>query len=106
LRGSPVSRGVKGTSCFFFQAIRPEAIASAGFADATARDANVKAVIADILAHGNEGAMLPGQLEARAAEESARVGGLIFSEAEAQELVHVAREAGVAGAERSAFGIV
>jgi LDH2 family malate/lactate/ureidoglycolate dehydrogenase len=103
LRGSPTSKGVKGTSSFFFQAIRPDAIASGGFAGAAERDANVKAVIADILGHGNDGAMLPGQLEARAAQESATVGGLIFSEAEVQELVTEAQKANVPTASPSHF---
>jgi len=103
LRGTPASNGIKGTSSFFFQAIRPDAIASASFPSSTERDANVKAVISDILGHGNDGAMLPGQLEARAAEESARVGGLTFSEAEVQELLREARNANVPGATPDAF---
>jgi LDH2 family malate/lactate/ureidoglycolate dehydrogenase len=87
LRGSPTSTGVKGTSCFFFQAIRPDAIASAGFSDARARDHNVRAVLDDVLGHGNDGAILPGLFEHRAAEESKNAGGLIFTSAEARDLI-------------------
>ena len=93
LRGSPAASGQKGTSCFFFQVIHPEAIASVS---ARERDANVKAVIGDVLGHGNDAAILPGQLEARAAAESERAGGLLFTEAEVEEMRHVFREAGVA----------
>lgn len=97
LRGAPAASGAKGTSSFFFQAIHPEAIASTSFATAAERDANVQAVIVDVLGHGNDGAMLPGQVEARAADESARVGGLIFSRAEAEELLRELADADVAG---------
>jgi LDH2 family malate/lactate/ureidoglycolate dehydrogenase len=95
LRGSPADGGAKGTSSFFFQAIRPDAIASAAFPNPAARDVNVKAVIEDILGHGNDGAMLPGQVEARAAQESAKVGGLIFTQAEALELIRELDNAGM-----------
>jgi len=56
------------------------------FAQGRNQQENVKAVIQDILGHGNEGCMLPGQLEAQAAARSARNGGLLFSEAENQRL--------------------
>jgi L-2-hydroxycarboxylate dehydrogenase (NAD+) len=94
----PTHRGVesdRGVATFFFQAIRPDAISSARFGDAASRDANVKAVIGDILAHGNDAAILPGQPEARAAAESARAGGLLFSRAEVTELAQVLAAAGV-----------
>ena len=106
LRGSPASSGIKGTSCFFFQAIRPDAIASAGFADAAARDANVKAVLSDTLAHGNDAAMLPGQIEARAAAECQRLGGLVFTKAEATELVEQAAQSGITDAGVRSFRIL
>ena len=95
LRGSPASRGAKSTASFFFQVIRPDAIASADFADAKTRDANVKAVLDDVLGHGNDGAMLPGTLEARAAAESEKAGGLIFTAAEAGEFARELEKAGV-----------
>jgi hypothetical protein len=63
------------------------------------QEENVKAVLEDIMGHGNsapEGrAMLPGYLEASAAAESERQGGLIFSEAEMNELNAVASELGI-----------
>ena len=54
----------------------------------------MKAVIADILGHGNEGAMLPGQIEANGAALSAKHGGLLFTKAEMDALGEIAREAG------------
>ncbi len=56
---------------------------------------NVKAVIADILGHGNDKAMLPGQMEAEAAALTDKPGGLLFSAAEIQAFDEVARAAGV-----------
>jgi L-2-hydroxycarboxylate dehydrogenase (NAD+) len=53
---------------------------------------NVKAVIADILGHGNESCMLPGQPEAQAAARSAKNGGLLFSEAEVSAFNEIAGE--------------
>ena len=55
----------------------------------------MKAVLADILGHGNEGCMLPGQLEAQAATRSEQAGGLLFSTAEVVALNEIAHEAGV-----------
>jgi L-2-hydroxycarboxylate dehydrogenase (NAD+) len=54
----------------------------------------VKAVIADILGHGNEKCLLPGQPEARAGELSKKHGGLLFTRAEIEELNHLAKECG------------
>ena len=50
-------------------------------------------MIADILGHGNEGCMLPGQLEAQWAARSAKNGGLLFSEAEVNAFNEIAGEA-------------
>jgi len=55
----------------------------------------VKAVLADILGHGNEKCMLPGQLEAEAAARSDKAGGLLFSKAEVEALNEIAHEAGL-----------
>ncbi|MEO6244105.1 MAG: lactate dehydrogenase, partial [Opitutaceae bacterium] len=49
-------------------------------------------VLADILGHGNEACMLPGQLEAQAAARSAKNGGLLFSEAEVNAFNEIAAE--------------
>src|SRR3954467_15416881 len=72
----------KGTCAFFFQVWKPEAMNAGAFAKGRNQTENVKAVIQDILGHGNEGCMLPGQLEAQAAARCAKNGGLLFSEAE------------------------
>ena len=92
---APVA-GEKQGCAFFFQVIHPEAISGAAFSFGRSQSDNVKAVLADILGHGNSGCMLPGQLEAEAAERTCRAGGLLFSTAEVAALNELAREAGVA----------
>jgi len=92
---TPVA-GEKQGCAFFFQVIHPEAISGATFSFGRSQSDNVKAVLADILGHGNSGCMLPGQLEAEAAERTCRAGGLLFSTAEVAALNELAREAGVA----------
>ena len=92
---APVA-GEKQGCAFFFQVIHPEAISGAAFSFGRSQSDNVKAVLADILGHGNSGCMLPGQLEAEAAERTCRAGGLLFSTAEVAALNDLAREAGVA----------
>ena len=83
----------KRTPNFFFQCIRPDALDCGDFAQNRTQQDNVKAVIADILGHGNENAMLPGQLEANAAALSQKHGGLLFTQAEIDALGHIAAEA-------------
>src|SRR5205814_10719036 len=56
--------GEKGTCCFFFQCIRPDAISGEDFAANRSQQQNVRAVLDDILSHGNESCLLPGQPEA------------------------------------------
>jgi LDH2 family malate/lactate/ureidoglycolate dehydrogenase len=94
-RWDKVPTGEKGTCCFFFQCIRPEAINAEQFAQGRSQNENVKAVIGDILGHGNEKCMLPGQIEAQGAALSAKHGGLVFTQAEVDALKHIAEEAGV-----------
>ena len=84
----------KRTPNFFFHVIHPEAL-GVDFARGRSQDENVKAVIDDILGHGNESCLLPGQIEARAAAQSERHNGLLFTEAEIGEFKHIADEAGV-----------
>lgn len=84
----------KGTCTFFFQVWHPDAMNAGDFAKGRSQSENVKAVLADILGHGNESCMLPGQLEAQAAARSAKNGGLLFSEAEVAAFNEVATEAG------------
>ncbi len=92
---APVA-GEKQGCAFFFQVIHPDAISGAAFPFGRSQSDNVKAILADILGHGNAGCILPGQLEAEAAERTCRAGGLLFSTAEVAALNELAREAGVA----------
>jgi ureidoglycolate dehydrogenase (NAD+) len=98
LRSRPdqAGEGEKTTPAFFFQAIHPEALSVGPFAGGRTQASNVEAVIRDVLGHGNERCMLPGQIEHEAAERSRRNGGLVFTQAEIDEFKHVAAEAGVA----------
>jgi len=95
LRSRAAVAGEKQNCAFFFQVIHPDAISSGMFAQGRSQAQNVKAVLADILGHGNEGCMLPGQLEAEAAARSEKAGGLLFSKAEVEALNEIAHEAGL-----------
>jgi len=86
--------GDKHVPAFFFQVIHPEAISGGAFAKGRTQAQNVKAVIDDILGHGNEGAMLPGQIEADWAKKTAAAGGLLFTRAEIDAFNEIAAEAG------------
>ena len=85
--------GDKGTCVFFFQVIHPEAINGGAFAKGRNQSQNAKAVIEDVLGHGNEKSMLPGQLEAAWAKKTAAAGGLLFSTAEVEAFNELAAEA-------------
>jgi L-2-hydroxycarboxylate dehydrogenase (NAD+) len=87
--------GEKGTCCFYFQCIRPDAISGDDFAAGRSQNENVKAVFADILGHGNQHCLLPGQPEANAARRSDEARSLIFTAAEVDALAHIAAEASV-----------
>ncbi|MDQ5980762.1 MAG: hypothetical protein QG602_3740, partial [Verrucomicrobiota bacterium] len=87
------TEGDKGTCCFFFQVIHPDAISGGAFARGRSQQQNVKAVIQDVLGHGNEKCMLPGQLEAGWAKHSATAGGLLFTTAEIEAFNELATEA-------------
>ena len=95
LRSRAAVAGEKQNCAFFFQVIHPDAISGGVFAQGRSQAQNVKAVLADILGHGNEGCMLPGQLEAEAAARSDKAGGLLFSKAEVEALNEIAHEAGL-----------
>lgn len=86
----------KHTPNFFFQCIRPDAIAGNDFAQNRTQDENVKAVMNDIRGHGNEHCLLPGEPEARFAKLSEKHGGLLFTRAEVDAFAEIAKEAGVA----------
>jgi LDH2 family malate/lactate/ureidoglycolate dehydrogenase len=79
---------------FFFQVIHPDSLSGGAFAKGRTQAANIKAVIGDILGHGNEKCMLPGQPEAEWARKSASAGGLLFTEAEMTAFDEMAAEAG------------
>jgi len=81
--------------CFFFQVWHPDAMNAGAFAFGRNQAENVKAVIKDVLGHGNEKCMLPGQLEAEAAARCAKNGGLLFSEAEIKAFNELAVECGL-----------
>jgi L-2-hydroxycarboxylate dehydrogenase (NAD+) len=85
----------KRTPAFYFQCVRPDAIAGE-FAKGRSQQENIRAVIQDILGHGNEKCMLPGQPEAEAAKRSAELGGLLFTAAEVDAFDAIAKEGGVA----------
>lgn len=88
------AQGDKGTCTFFFQVIHPDAISSGAFARGRTQSENVKAIIDDVLGHGNEACILPGQIEASWAKKTAAAGGLLFSAAEVEAFNEIARETG------------
>lgn len=85
----------KHTPAFFFQVIHPEALSAGAFAMGRTQSQNIKAVLDDVLGHGNEHCMLPGQIEAEAARRSEAAGGLLFSDAELTELNDLAAQLGL-----------
>ncbi len=86
----------KRSPSFYFQAIRPDALDCGGFAQKRTQAQNVKAVLEDVLGHGNSpGTLLPGEVEHRAALRSERAGGLLFTDVEVAELEKIAKEARV-----------
>jgi L-2-hydroxycarboxylate dehydrogenase (NAD+) len=87
--------GEKNTPVFYFQVIHPDAISGGAFAHGRNQSDNLKAVINDILGHGNEASMLPGQLEAAARKRSDEAGGLLFTEAEIVEFNEINTELGL-----------
>ncbi len=97
LRGCPQNAppGEKSSTNFFFQVIHPDALDCGAFAAGRDRAANVKAVIEDVLGHGNDNCLLPGQIEHEAALRSRKAGGLIFSEVEIDELARIGEQAGI-----------
>jgi LDH2 family malate/lactate/ureidoglycolate dehydrogenase len=94
LRGKNLDDGEKHTTAFFFQVIHPNAMNAGAFAQKRNQQANVKAVIRDILGPGNEKCLLPGQIEAEAAAATERNGGLLFTKAEIEAFNEIATECG------------
>jgi len=95
LRSREIPEGEKRTPSFYFQVIHPDAVSGGAFACGRDQASNVKAVIEDIVGHGNEKVFLPGQDFAGAAKKSAAAGGLLFSAAEIGEFNELAQEVGV-----------
>jgi L-2-hydroxycarboxylate dehydrogenase (NAD+) len=84
----------KHTPAFFFQVIHPDAISSGDFAMGRNQNDNLRAVIQDILGHGNEHCLLPGQLEADWRKRCETHKGLLFSEKEIEAFQAIAVECG------------
>jgi L-2-hydroxycarboxylate dehydrogenase (NAD+) len=94
LRGRPVKTGEKSSAAFYFQVIHPDAMNAGLFAEGRTQAENLQAVLDDILGHGNEDCLLPGQIEAEAAARTAAAGGLLFTSAEIESLNKLAAECG------------
>ena len=84
----------KHTPAFYFQVIHPDAMNGNDFAQGRNQAQNVKAVLEDIIGHGNDNSILPGQFEAQAAKRSDHNGGLLFSDAEVAGFNEIAEECG------------
>lgn len=95
-RWDKVPQGEKGTCCFYFQVIHPDALSGHNFALGRSQSGNVQAVLNDILGHGNDKAILPGQLEANGAKLSEKYNALLFTEAEIHAFKEIADETGFA----------
>ena len=94
LRSRWADDGDKHTCAFYFQVIHPDAISGGAFAKGRSQSENVKAVLQDVLGHGNESCIVPGQIEAEWAKKCAAAGGLLFSRAEIEAFNEIAAEAG------------
>ncbi|MCC5835740.1 MAG: Ldh family oxidoreductase [Opitutales bacterium] len=97
LRSRWANDGEKHAPCFYFQVTHPDALNAGAFVEGRDQAGNVKAVLEDILGHGNENCLLPGQMEAEFAARSERSGGLLFTEKEILAFNEVAEECGVEG---------
>ena len=87
----------KNTTVFYFQVIHPDALSGGNFAKGRSQMENLKAVIDDVLGHGNDAAMLPGQIEAGFRKRSDAAGGILFTEAEVGEFNEINAELGLPG---------
>ena len=91
LRGRPVPEGEKSSAAFYFQVIHPDALNAGLFAGGRTQMENLKVVMDDILGHGNENCLWPGQIEAEAAKDTSAAGGLLFSAAELDSFDEIAQ---------------
>ncbi len=103
LRSRWADDGDKHTPNFFFQVIHPDALNGGNFARGRTQAENVKAVLEDIFKDSNRDCVIPGQIEAEAAERSAKQGGLLFSAAEIEAFNEIAAECGREPWDSSAF---
>lgn len=94
LRGRETVGDEKSSANFYFQVIHPDAIGSGLFAQGRTQPENVKAVLDSVLGAGNEAAIWPGEIEAKAAERTQSAGGLLFSQAEVNSFNEIAAECG------------
>ena len=92
IRGRKAEKDEKSSANFYFQLIHPDAMNGGLFAKGRTQKENIKAVLADILGHGNENCLLPGEIEARAARQTEAAGGLLFTQAEIESFGDIARE--------------
>ena len=95
----------KHTPAFYFQVIHPDAMSGNAFAQGRNQGENLKAVIEDIIGHGNDSCLLPGQLEAQSAARSEKNNGLLFSEAEIAEFNSIGAECGLPQWDQSSFAV-
>ena len=94
LRGRPVPEGEKSSAAFYFQVIHPDAMNAGLFAEGRTQAENLKVVMDDILGHGNENSLWPGQIEAEAAQQTTAAGGLLFTAAELESFAEIGTECG------------
>jgi len=100
LRGRSNPHGEKSSAAFYFQVIHPEALNGGQFAAGRTQLENLKAVMEDILGHGNEDCLWPGQVEMEAARQTDAAGGLLFTKAELASFDGIAAECGLAAWDR------
>lgn len=94
IRSRWADAGDKHAPCFYFQVIHPDALSAGAFAKGRNQMDNVRTVMEDILGHGNEQCLLPGQPEAMFAERCERNGGLLFTGNEVAAFNEIALECG------------
>lgn len=94
LRSREHHEGEKSSPNFYFQVIHPDALNAGSFAEGRTQAGNLKAVMKDILDHGNGNCLWPGQIEAEAARLTERAGGLLFTGAEIDSFAEIAAECG------------
>ncbi len=104
-RSNHAPKGEKTCSSFYFQVIHPGAIDACDFVNERSQAANVRAVVEDILGHGNEKCLLPGQIEAKAAADTEKAGGLLFTTAEIEAFNEIARATGQPEWDKDGFHI-